>query len=356
MRDQGESDAGSSGDSGPIERVDVDRGPVIPDFDAFADQLRRIHAHAAEDLSGRVADYIPQLGSVPPERHGLAVCTVDGRRLSLGDADVPFSLQSCSKPVNYCLALEEHGPERVHSHVGWEPSGRPFNELYLDRDGRPHNPMLNAGGIISCSLVRAQDSPAERLEAVVDIWARMSGGRRPGFSQAVYESEKATADRNFALGHMMRERGAFPADTDLLETLDFYFRCCSLEVTADDMSVAAATLANGGVCPTTCERVLHPDTVQKCLSLMTSCGMYDFSGEWGFKVGLPAKSGVSGCVFVVVPNVLGLCVWSPRLDRVGNSVRGVRFCQELVRTFNFHVYDNLDGALHDKIDPRRPRP
>ena len=117
----------------------------------------------------------------------------------------------------------------------------------------------------------------------------------------------------------------------------------------------AATLANAGICPTTGERVLEPDTVQKCLSLMYSCGMYEFSGEWAFTVGLPAKSGVSGVVMIVVPNVLGLCVWSPRLDAQGNSVRGVEFARELVRVFNFHYYDNLVGGLHGKQDPRIPR-
>jgi len=123
-------------------------------------------------------------------------------------------------------------------------------------------------------------------------------------------------------------------------------------VTADTMAVVAATLANAGVCPLTGERVFQPGTVQRCLSLMYSCGMYNFSGEWAFRIGLPAKSGVSGVVLVVVPGVTGLCVWSPRLDALGNSVRGVAFCRELVRVFNFHSYDNPVGGAHDKRDPR----
>jgi glutaminase len=184
------------------------------------------------------------------------------------------------------------------------------------------------------------------------MWERLAGGTRPTFSNPVYLSERRTADRNFALGHFMREKGAFPDNTDLVETLEFYFQMCSLELTAEAFSVVAATLANGGVCPITGLRVLQPGTVQRVLSLMDSCGMYDFSGEWAFRIGLPAKSGVSGVIMIVIPNVLGIVTWSPRLDPLGNSVRGIAFARELVGTFNFHNYDNLAGRVHGKIDPR----
>jgi len=183
----------------------------------------------------------------------------------------------------------------------------------------------------------------------------LAGGFRPGFSNSTYLSERKTADRNFALGYFMRENGAFPDDVDLVETLEFYFQCCSIEMTVESMAVVASTLANGGICPLTGKRVLSPSTVQKCLALMSSCGMYDYSGEWAFSVGLPGKSGVSGVVIVVVPNVMGLCIWSPRLDAHGNSVRGIDFSRRLVDTFNFHNYDNVVGGVHDKIDPRRPQ-
>ena len=149
----------------------------------------------------------------------------------------------------------------------------------------------------------------------------------------------------------MNENGAFPEGTDLVQVLEFYFQCCSLTCNADALSVIAATLANGGICPTTGKRVLSPQTVRNCLSLMYSCGMYDFSGEFAFSIGLPAKSGVSGAMMIVVPNVMGLCTWSPRLDRLGNSVRGIDFCKELVTDFNFHNYDNLTG-ISEKRDPR----
>ena len=166
------------------------------------------------------------------------------------------------------------------------------------------------------------DTMADRFDYVLQRWGQAAGGTMPGFSNPTYLSERKTADRNFALGYFMREKGAFPEGTDLVETLEFYFQCCSLELTAEAMSVVAATLANGGVCPLTGERVFQSGTVRKCLSLMSSCGMYDFSGEWAFRVGLPAKSGVSGVIMIVVPNVMGLVCWSPRLDENGNSVRG----------------------------------
>lgn len=262
--------------------------------------------------------------------------------------------QSCCKPVNYCLALEEHGDDVVHRYVGREPSGHGFNELTLNRAGKPHNTMINAGAIMCCSLVNLGGDMADRFDHVIDRWSALAGDTKIGFSNSVYLSERATADRNFALGYFMREHNGFPEGTDLIATLEFYFQCCSIEMNTEQLAVVAATLANGGVCPATGKRIFHPKTVQHCLSLMYSCGMYDFSGEFAFSIGLPAKSGVSGAIMIVVPNVGGICTWSPRLDKQGNSVRGIAFCKKLVETFNFHNYDNLTG-LSEKRDPRRDR-
>ena len=325
---------------------------AIPDFEAFGAQIGRIFESARKERGGKVADYIPQLARVDGEQFGVALTTIDGQRLALGEATRPFSLQSSCKPIAYALALEAWGEEVVHRHVGTEPSGQSFNELTLNQEGRPHNPMINAGAIMSAALIRPQDEMADRFDYVLQMWERLAGGARPTFSNSTYLSERRTADRNFALGYFMREHGAFPEGTDLLETLEFYFQMCSLELTAESFSVVAATLANGGVCPITGQRVLAPATVQKVLSLMYSSGMYDFSGEWAFRIGLPGKSGVSGVILIVVPNVLGLVVWSPRLDAHGNSVRGISFARELVSTFNFHNYDNLVGGVHGKVDPR----
>jgi glutaminase len=325
---------------------------AVPDFPSLLADFHEMFDLVRENTGGLVADYIPQLGRVKPEQFAVAVCTVDGQRLALGDARVNFCLQSVSKPVNYCLALEEHGEAVVHRHVGREPSGRGFNELTLNKEGLPHNPLINSGAIMTCSLLRPQATPADRFDHVLGTWARLTGGGRVGFNNPVYLSERQTADRNFALGYFMREKQAFPPGTDLIPTLEFYFQCCSIETNAQALAVAAAALANAGVCPTTGDRVFHPGTVRSCLSLMSSCGLYDFSGEFAFTIGLPAKSGVSGALLLVVPQVLGLCVWSPRLDALGNSVRAIEFCKQLVARYNFHTYDSLTHGENHKRDPR----
>jgi glutaminase len=346
---------------------------IIPDFASFCEEFDRIHAITGENKDGAAANYIPQLDLKEPalDQWGAAVCTIDGQHHSVGDAGVFFPVESMCKPVSYCLALEEHGPDLVHSYIGHEPSGGSFNELALNKENRPHNPMINAGAILSSAMIklgskqRLTDAKAmtemdargwagSRFDFVMERWQALCGGEKPRFSTPVYLSERETADRNFAIAYYMREKGAFPHAVDLDDVLDLYFQSCSIELTAEMMSVVAATLANGGICPATGERVFATQTVQHCLSLMSSCGMYDYSGEFAFAIGLPAKSGVSGGIMIVIPNVMGICVWSPRLDQHGNSVRGLEFCRHLVDRFNFHNFDMLAGAS-GKTDPRISR-
>ncbi len=328
---------------------------VVPDFKSFRTAVKRIYEKAKSHTEGNVATYIPQLGRVNPEYFAVSICTIDGQRFSLGDSTIPFCIQSICKPITYCIALEEHGEEKVHQHIGREPSGIGFNGLVLNSKGLPHNPMINAGAIMAGSLVKPKLDMADRFDFVLDTWTNLSGNIKAGFNNAVYLSERQTADRNFSLGYFMRENKAFPENTNLIDTLEFYFQCCSIEVTSEAMAVTAATLANAGICPTTGNSVLQPDTVKNCLSLMASCGMYDFSGEFAFTIGLPAKSGVTGGLMVVIPNLMGICIWSPRLDELGNSVRGIEFCKELVSTFNFHNFDSLTNGQSQKQDPRLQR-
>ncbi len=339
-----------AGEAGFILRV-LAGELTVPDFPRFRDRIGGLVDFARDYNDGRVADYIPQLARVDPEKYAVALCTIDGQRMAFGDAAERFCLQSACKPVNYAIALEQFGVSIVHAHVGKEPSGVRFNELKLNQVGRPHNPMINAGAIIACSLIKPNLPLAERFDYVMSIWRAMSGGEPPAFDNAVYHSEKDTADRNFALAYFMRENGAFPEGSDMLAALDFYFQCCSVTLTARQMAVAAATLANGGVCPLTDTRVFNPETVKNCLSLMYSCGMYDYSGEFAFTVGLPAKSGVSGAMFIVIPNFGGVAIWSPRVDAHGNSVRGVEFANRLVETFPFHTYAQLSPGF-TRADPR----
>lgn len=191
----------------------------------------------------------------------------------------------------------------------------------------------------------------ERFDYVMSRWRSLCGGETPRFSTSVFLSERETADRNHALAYFMREKDAFPDSVHIHDVLEFYMQCCAIELNTEMMAVVAATLANGGICPITGERIFRSETVRYCLSLMSACGMYDFSGEFAFSIGLPAKSGVSGAIMVVVPNVMGFCTWSPRLDEQGNSMRGIEFCRRLVDCFNFHNFDDLTG-IAGKKDPR----
>ena len=205
-----------------------------------------------------------------------------------------------------------------------------------------------------CSMIFPGLPQAERLERVMETWRRLTAGAGPnpvGYDDETYRSESATADRNWCLGYMMKESGAFPpCFTNLSDALELYFQICSLTCTTRGMSAMASTLANGGLNPFTGDRVFHADHVRCALPLMLTCGMYDYSGQWAFDVGVPAKSGVGGCVFMVIPNICGIAVWSPRLDPVGNSVRAVAVAQKLVQTFALHNFEVFSGLSRTKID------
>ncbi|KAM8754383.1 glutaminase liver isoform, mitochondrial-like isoform X1 [Acanthopagrus latus] len=325
---------------------------IIPEFAEFTQQIDRMYDSAQQQEAGQVADYIPQLAKFSPDLWGVSLCTIDGQRHSVGDTKVPFCLQSCVKPLEYAISVHELGTENTHQFVGKEPSGLKFNKLSLNEDDKPHNPMVNAGAIVVTSLIKPDANQAERFDFVMEFLKSMAGREYVSFSNATFQSERETGDRNYAIGYYLKEKKCFPHNSDMMAALDFYFQLCSIEVTCESGSVMAATLANGGICPITGERVLSAEAVRNTLSLMHSCGMYDFSGQFAFHVGLPAKSGVSGAVLLVVPNVMGMMCWSPPLDRLGNSVRGIHFCQELVSYFNFHNYDNL-RHFTKKHDPRR---
>lgn len=307
----------------------------ISDFARFTEIVTRIFLEAQKNCAGEVASYIPQLASVDPELFGVSICTVDGQRVSIGDAAHVFSVQSVGKVVTYSIALETNGQEAVHKNVGMEPSGRNFNERVLLPSGIPHNPLINTGAIMCASLVYKKEPRWKRFEKVADYWRRLSGGTTDAtILQSTFLAERETANRNFCLAHMMAEGGEdlFPTDLKGIQTvLDDYFSYCSLGVTTDAMSVVAATYANGGLNPITDERVLSPETVTASLSVMMTCGMYDASGEFSSVNGFPGKSGVSGIIMAVIPGVCGICTYSPRIDGLGNSVRGLDFFSRLAR-------------------------
>ncbi|XP_075263407.1 putative glutaminase 2, partial [Convolutriloba macropyga] len=312
---------------------------TIKDFENFCCDVSTIFEGCSKNTEGQNASYIPQLSKMNKNYWGVSICSIDGQRASFGDCSVPFTIQSVSKPLTYAVVATDHGSDLVHKYVGFEPSGRTFNEITLDSKNRPHNPMINSGAIITTSLIQPNKSLSEKFEYIFDKFKELAAGvGHVGFNNSVFLSEKSTAWRNFALGYFMKEHGCYPPGTDLMETLDLYFQICSLEVTCETLSIIAATLANGGVNPLTEKRILDPDVVRDTLSICFSCGMYDFSGQFAFQVGVPAKSAVSGAIIIIIPNVCGIACFSPPLDKCGNSVRGVEFCTKLVSQYGFHNF------------------
>lgn len=301
--------------------------------------LSALHARVAGDRSGAVADYIPELARADPERLGIALAGMDGGRYEVGDAGVAFTIQSVSKPFVHALALADRGLAGVLDAVGSEPSGRAFNAMGVEPGtGRPANPMINAGAIATTALVRA-GSQVERFERI-RAWLSAFAGRELGVDEAVYRSEAETGDRNRALGYLVRAAGYL--DGDVLGVVDTYFRQCAVLVTTVDLAVMGATLATGGRNPVTGEQVVTGEVAQHVLSVMATCGMYDYSGRWLLHVGMPAKSGVSGGLVAVSPGRFGVGVFSPRLDDRGNSVRGVAALKLASATLGLHL-------LHDPL-------
>ncbi|PRP81886.1 glutaminase kidney isoform, mitochondrial-like isoform 1 [Planoprotostelium fungivorum] len=310
----------------------------------FEDEVKDVFEQTKATRGGKNASYIKELEKVDPELFGVAVRTVDGHQFSFGDDEVQFSMQSTSKPLLYTMACEEHGPDEVHRWIGCEPSGVRFNAFTLNDSNKPYNPFVNTGAILLSSLIARDLGNAERYDKCLKHFESLAGGSKINFSNTIFLSERDTADRNKALAYFMSEHDAFPKGTHIMDTLDFYFQCCSMEVNVRTMSNIAATIANNGVDTVTKNPVLSYRTIHSLLILLFSCGMYDYSGQWAFEVGLPAKSGVSGCIFVSIPNLMGFCIYSPPLDFRGNSVRGLDFCRRLNERFNFHLFSQIIGG------------
>jgi glutaminase len=301
--------------------------------------VEELHARYQPLTDGDVATYIPELGKANPEEFGIAVVTTDGRTFAAGDCDRPFSIQSISKALTFGMALEELGEQVVARHVGVEPSGDTFNSIELQNGtNRPFNPMVNAGAITVTALLHARH--ADR--AFDRILGRLSAaaGRPLAVDEAVFESERRTGHRNRAIAHLLLNFGLVHAEAE--RALDVYFRQCSILVTCRDLAMIGATLANMGRHPVGSEPVFDITTVRHMLSIMFTCGMYDYSGQWAYRVGVPAKSGVAGGILAVVNRQLGIATYSPRLDERGNSCRGIAVCRDLANTFGLHAFDCLN--------------
>ena len=285
--------------------------------------------------SGVLANYIPQLSLVNPGNLGIAVTTVDGHQYCFGDKDTHFTIQSVSKPFIYGMALQEHGVKKVMDKISVEPSGDAFNSISLYPDsGRPYNPMINAGAIASTGLV--WDNYQEyTFDLILKVFSAYAGSEL-SIDDSVYNSENETGHRNRAIAHLLRNFNILQDAVD--GPLETYFKQCSINVTCSQLSVMGATLANNGTNPITGAHVLKQQYVPKVLSVMSTCGMYDYSGEWIYNVGLPAKSGVGGGVLAVLPGQLSVAIYSPLLDAKGNSVFGVGICERIADKFSLHLY------------------
>lgn len=298
--------------------------------------LETLHHRYATLFDGNVADYIPELAKADPALFGICIATRDGHLYEVGDTRHAFTIQSISKAFSYGLALEDRGEEHVLARIGVEPSGDAFNAISLKAGtGVPFNPMINAGAIATCGQILPRDGQS-RIDRITDYLSKCAGQKLAVDTQ-VYQSESDTGHRNRAIGWMLRNFGII--DEEPREIVETYFRQCSLLVTCADLAVMGATLANQGVNPLTGERAIAHEYVDNVLGVMATCGMYDWSGEWIYRVGLPAKSGVGGGIIAVLPGQLGIGVFSPPLDAQGNSVRAIRVCMDLARELALHLFN-----------------
>lgn len=286
---------------------------------------------------GTLPAYIPELTKVDPNLYSISITTTSGQTFCYGEYRHEFTIQSLSKPFTYGLALEKHGRDNVLKKVSVEPTGDPYNSIkLLSSSNKPYNPMVNAGAIVCASMIPGENTE-ERIALIkntLDVYA----GRELAFDQAVYNSEKALGNHNRAIGYLLLNFGVISGNVEKI--LDTYFQHCSFLLNSNDLSVMAATLANGGINPITQQQAVDSYYIQDILTVMFTCGMYDFAGEWAYTVGIPAKSGVSGGIMGVVPGRMGIAVFSPLLGDRGSSCRGIKTFQALSQALHLSVFRN----------------
>lgn len=288
------------------------------------------------ELSGTISQAFPELSKVDEDAFAISIATVDGKIYHCGDIEKEFTFQSISKPFSYGLALEQCGSDTVESKVGVEPTGEDYdNVIKLDDLNRPFNPMVNSGAVVISSMINPEKN-LSREETLLNYYSNFAGSRL-SIDQKMYLSEKKNAEKNWAIAHLLRHFNVLTRD--FKEDLELYFKQCSVVLDTDKLALMGATLANRGVNPLTKKKCISPEYLRHMLSIIFTCGMYNYSGEWVFDVGVPAKSGISGAILMIVPGLMGISVYSPRLDKRGNSVRGIKVCEELSNMFNLHILD-----------------
>lgn len=299
--------------------------------------------------------YLPEPDAPERDLFGICLADIDGDLHDAGDADVSFPLQSVSKVFVYGLALAECGREEVLRRVGVKPSADAYTTLGFDeRNNRPYNPMVNGGALATTDMILGP-SFDEAFDHILGMLRAYAGNPDLDVDEEVYAAELRGADRNRATAYLMHANGMLKHDVE--EILALYLRQCSVRVTCHDLGMMAATLANGCVNPLTGEQVLPRARVRDVLSVMYTCGMYDYAGEWAYEIGVPAKSGVSGAILAAVPGKMGIAVYSPGLDHYGNSVRGTRVCADLAGRLGLHVFATEDeDSVLGAAPPGAPAP
>lgn len=296
--------------------------------------LDDVRSRARSVSGGEVNDSIPELADADPDLLGIAVVDVEGAVTVSAQADVRVSIQSAVKPFLFALALQDHGPDAL-DRVGIEPTGEAFDAIKLESGtGRPPNPMVNAGAILTAALVDGDDAAARSKRIVAGLSA--FAGRQLEVDESVARNEHLLGDRNHALAHLMRSEGTLEIGAD--DAVAAYARACAALVDARDLAVMGATLAAGGRNPVTGEDVVLSEVARDVVSVMATCGVYDGSGRWMLQVGVPAKSSVSGAIVLSAPGLLGAAVISPPLDAQGTSVRGHVVSDALSRELGLHSF------------------
>ena len=283
---------------------------------------------------GRVATYIPELGKADPSKLGMCIYTAEGEKICVGDTTSRFSIQSISKIISLAIALEIYGKDVVFENVGMEPSGDAFNSLLKleNADGTPYNPLINAGALVISSYLVQMYTFEELLESVRSLCMDPD----IVLDIKVCHSEMSTLSRNRAIAYLLESKGVLNADVE--RTLDYYVRMCSLSVTAESLANFGLVLATDGLHPVTGERLLKVETVRIVKTIMLTCGMYDGSGEFAVRVGMPTKSGVGGGLLSVVDGELGIGIYGPALDEKGNSIGGIAMLESISKEMDYHMF------------------
>lgn len=309
------------------------RGPIPKDLQPV---VKSAYDKFKDDQSGKNADYIPELAKVPSELFGVVIVTAKGKVYAAGDVDYAFSIQSVSKPFTAALVMQEQGANAIKEKIGVEPTGQKFNSI-LATQIIPQvsvNPLVNSGAIASVSMVQAT-SADERFNKILNFFNELAGAKL-SVIDSVYKSEAATNQRNRAHGYILAASERIYSDP--MEAVDVYTKQCSIGVTAKQLGIMGATLANGGVNPVTGKRVLDAKYVPKVLAIMMMAGFYNESGDWAYTTGLPAKTGVGGGIVAIVPGEMAIVAFSPRVNDAGNSVRSAKAINQIVEQLELNLF------------------